>query len=215
MTTIGVFSHATRSETLARTLQSLNEVGLQADYVSVQDGKPSAVHNRLNAMTALANAFNDTDVLILEDDVLAGNTVPAWLDYLRDNVQHVTCLLPMKPEFYSVETEVSLRNPRAARIPGSRLEANPQLMHWWGSQAVWFPRRHAQNILANDRFYDAEHGIGPWDHAIRRYLMDTGEDMLSAYPAVFQHQSPPSVRQRQNKRLKQAAIFDPNAEPPL
>lgn len=215
MTRIGIFTHDSRPDILDRTIRSLADVGLEPHFISVDTGRGSSVKNRLNAVNALRNTFDGNDVLILEDDVIAGRYLPEWLEYLHYNANSVTCLLPMKTHFYQESTEVYLRNRRERPIGPSRLEVNPQLQHWWGSQAMWLPPRIAKGILADDRFDSQEHApLGPWDHAIRLYLLEREEDMLCAFPAVFQHQSPPSVRERQNRRQRLAAVFDPNAKAP-
>jgi len=215
VTRIGIYSHETRTVELQRTVQSLRDAQLDVDHINLDTGVGSPIKNRLNAIATLKATFNGIDpVLILEDDVLAGRYVADWLEYLHYNVTHVVCMLPMKPEMYSESTEVALRNLRTRKPTPSRLELNPRLHHWWGSQAMWIPPRIAYDMLQDQRFYQTDHGIGPWDHAIRTFLMEFDEPLLMTFPAVFQHQSPPSVRQRKNRRQRLAAIFDPNAKPP-
>jgi len=215
VTTIVIFTHETRERELARTVKSIRDANLYVDFISLDTGPGSPMKNRLNAMNALRNGYVGEDILVLEDDVMASINLASWLRYLHFNVHQAVCLLPMKPEFYSERTEVILRNERMRKATPSRLEVNPRLMHWWGSQALWFPPRIAEGILNDERFsVEDEKPMGPWDHAIRQFLMGNNEEMLMAFPAVFQHQSPPSVRQRKNRRQRLAAIFDPESVPP-
>lgn len=216
MTRIGIYTHESRAVELERTVQSLHEAQLDVDHINLDRGVGSPVKNRLNAVATLKTIFNGTDpVLILEDDVLAGRYLADWLEYLHYNVIHVTCLCPMKPEMYSERTEVTLRSERTRKATPSRLELNPRLQHWWGSQAMWIPPRIAYDMVQDTRLEStSDRQFGPWDHTIRKFLMELDEPMLMAFPAVFQHQSPPSVRQRKNRRQRLAAIFDPNAKPP-
>lgn len=213
--TVGIFTHETRTAELALTVEYLAEAGITPDVINTQTGVGSAFKNRLNAVTTLERVYDGRPVLLLEDDVLAGKHVKAWVEHLEYHARDVVSLLPMKPESYTEQTEVALRNPRKRKAKPSRLEVCPRLQHWWGSQAVWMPARFAERVLNDDRVKDeADNTLGPWDHTIRKLLMEHDEQLLVAFPAVFQHQSPPSVRQRQNKRQRLAAIFDPNAEPP-
>ena len=215
MTDIGIYTHESRRHELAITMQSLEALDLHAKYVSLQTTPGSQTNNRLNAFNALKNTFNDRNVLILEDDVIAGFRTREWIEYLNFHSRDVTCMLPMKPEFYSEPTEIALRNQRKRERLQSALEVNPRVHHWWGSQAVWIPARIAELILNDERFTDEnDKWLGPWDHAIRKILLENNERMLVTLPAVFQHQSPPSVRERRNRRIRQAAIFNAHAGPP-
>ena len=220
-TRVAIFTHDSRVETLARTLDALEAANVPVATISTQTVEGSGPANRKNAARALYQAFDGNPVLVLEDDVIASRYLRDWLEYLEARVHEVTCLLPMRPEFYTVDTEVEVRKSRHPRrdaplaLTPTRLEVNPNLQHFWGSQAMWLPAWFAELVLKDDRVWSDEHApLGPWDHTIRKLLMEQNRVMLTAYPAVFQHQSPPSVRQRQNKRQKLAAVFDSNARPP-
>lgn len=215
-TTVGIFSHETRTNELARTVEYLAMAGITPDVINTQTGVGSAFRNRLNAVTTLRDAYDGRPVLLLEDDVLAGKHVTAWVEYLEYHSRDVVSLAVMKPQFYTERTEVALRNERTRQSGPPRLEECPRLQHWWGSQAVWMPSRFVEHVLADPRITsEADNTLGPWDHTIRRFLLEMDERLLVAFPSVFQHQSPPSVRNRQNRRSRLTAIFDANARPPV
>ena len=220
-TRVAIFTHESRVENLQQTLDALEAANMPVHTVSTQTVEGSGPANRKNAARALYQAFDGNPVLVLEDDVTAGRYVREWVEYLEARVHEVTCLLAMRPEFYSVDTEVQIRQPRNRRrdkplsLTPTRLEPNPNLQHFWGSQAMWLPAWFAELVLNDERVWSDEHApLGPWDHTIRNLLLQENRIMLTAFPGVFQHQSPPSVRQRQNKRLKLAAVFDPEGRPP-
>lgn len=213
MTDTGIFTHDTRADVLAKTLAGLARHGITPRAVTTDTGQGTQIKNRLNARAALEGTYRGNPVMLLEDDVIAGDYLPNWLAYLEANVDEVVCLLTMRPHFYEVTTEVDLRNHKP--IGRSRLEVNRRLDSWWGSQALWLPPRIVEGILADRRFKSQQRDpLGPWDHSLRLYLREQDERMLMTYPAVFQHQSPPSVVNRQNRRMKLAAAFKPDAKPP-
>jgi len=213
LTDVGIFTHESRADVLAKTLKALARHNIEPRCITTDSGVGTQIKNRLNAMAALEGTYRGNPVLLLEDDVIAGDYLPEWLDYLERNVDEVVCLLTMRPHFYRLESELLLR----AHKPwgDSRLEVNPRLSSWWGTQAVWLPPRIVEGILADRRFRSQQRDpLGPWDHSLRHVMQENGERMLMAFPAVFEHQSPPSVV-RQNRRQKRAAAFKPDAKPPV
>jgi len=213
LTDVGIFTHESRVDVLAKTLDALARHNIEPRCITTDSGIGTQIKNRLNAIAALEGTYRGNPVLLLEDDVIAGDYLPEWLAYLEANVDEVVCLLTMRPHFYSERTEVELRNRKPIR--NSRLEVNPRLSSWWGTQAVWLPPRIIEGILADRRFRSQQRDpLGPWDHSLRHVMQEDGERMLMAFPAVFEHQSPPSVVNRQNRRTKRAAAFKPDAQPP-
>jgi len=213
VTDTGIFTHDTRSKVLDKTLASLARHNITPRCITTDTGVGTQIKNRLNARAALEGTYRGNPVMLLEDDVIAGDYLPEWLAYLERHVDEVVCLLTMRPHFYQERTEVDLRNHRPIRE--SRLEPNKRLSSWWGTQAVWLPPRITEGILADRRFKSQQRDpLGPWDHSLRLYLLEQDERMLMTFPALFQHQSPPSVVNRQNRRQRLAAAFKPDAKPP-
>jgi len=144
VTDTGIFTHDTRQAVLDKTLASLARHNITPRAITTDTGVGTQIKNRLNARAALEGTYRGNPVMLLEDDVIAGDYLPEWLTYLERNVDEVVCLLTMRPHFYQEQTEVDLRNRRPIRE--SRLEPNKRLSSWWGTQAVWLPPRITEGM---------------------------------------------------------------------
>lgn len=213
-TTIAIYSHHTRSAILDKTVTDLRDVGIEPSVINVQQGNPSQIANRRNAHSALVKAFNGNPVLVLEDDVLPNVNLVQWIEWLERYVDSVTTLYGPVGKFYTPEVrrfvEAGVTVPR--HLHG--VHTLQGLRGWYGAQGVWIPTSIAEDMIADRLFAIHEHApYGPWDHAIRRHLIERYGRMLVTVPNVLQHRAPPSVVNRSGKRHT-TNIFDLVEKPP-
>jgi len=213
-TTIAIYSHKSRAKVLDKTVAYLRDVGLEPDVINIQTAEPNQVQNRLNAFGALAKAFNGNPVLVLEDDIIPSPYLRDWIEWLEATSLHVTSLYACVGKFYNSEVRpfVEAQQPVPAHLHG--LYELQGLRGWYGAQAVWIPEDAAEDILADKDFRIHEwHPYGPWDHALRRHLIEAHKPMMLTVPNIVQHQAPSSVVNRTGPRHT-TPIFDAAALPP-
>ncbi|MDR9391961.1 MAG: hypothetical protein RI554_08020 [Trueperaceae bacterium] len=213
-TSVAIYTHATRTASLERTLQSVRDANLRVDVVTTQARGASNALNRTNAVAALSQAFNGNAVLMLEDDVLLSPYARAWIEHLETHVRDVTTLYAPVGKFYptTVREFVDFRKPVPRHLHG--VHPLERLRGWYGAQAVWIPAPWVESILATPDFRREERDpLGPWDHALRKHLLQHDAGMRVVVPNVVQHQAPPSVVNRSGPRHT-TPIFDAAAKPP-
>lgn len=214
MTTIAIYSHASRKEERERTIREFARVGLPPDVVRVEDGAPSQLANRRNAYQAIREAYWGRPVLLLEDDTTPARTLPAWLKHLKRHERRVTALYAYAHHFYPPDSIP----PRASRV------ATLQNLHaFYGAQAIWFPAARAVEVIAEPGFLQpdrlpADHRMrrspgDPWDRALREHLLERGHEMGLAVPNVVQHRAPKSIVNRKGSSPP-SDTFDENAPAP-
>ena len=214
MTTVAMYSHASRSDIRAKTLQLLEGVNMAVDAVTVQDTPPKQSENRRNAHTALTAAFNDQPVLVIEDDIIPNRYLPDWLAWLSRTSNSVTTLYACVGKFYDQEIRRYVENHVTVPPHLWGIRKLEGLRGFYGAQAVWIPTRIADEMIHDRKFQLFEHEpYGPWDHAIRTFLQNNGYTMNVTIPNLVQHQAPPSVVNRTGPRHK-TPIFDLAARPP-
>lgn len=215
-TRVAIYTHATREAPLAWTLASLDSAGVQVDVITTQTAPGDNAANRRNAVTALSQAFDGHPVLVLEDDVLVSPHLKAWIERLEDGTQDVTTLYAAEGLFYppDVRTFVDFRRGVPSHLHG--VQPLHRLERWYGAQAVWIPTRWVESILATPDFRREERDpLGPWDHALRKHLLQHDAGMRVVVPNVVQHQAPPSVTPRGHRQRRHTTpAFDPAARPP-
>lgn len=208
-----MYSHARRKDIRAESLRAFDAVGLPVDHVRVQTAPPSQPENRKNAWRALQDAFDGSDILLLEDDVIPADTLGGWLAYLQAREDRPVSLFASARHFYP---------PDSLKDRTSRVVTLQSLRAWYGSQAVYMPARIVERVLADPAFLDPElapwekatRGAGgPFDRAFREHLQGHGEAMGLTIPNVVQHRAPPSVVQRDSARPT-SPYFDTDAPPP-
>lgn len=200
MTRVAIYTHHTRNAALHKTLWSLHEARVPVHHIETQTSSPTQVRNRRNAHAALNAIAGNEAALILEDDIVPNAHLLAWLGWLETHSRHVTTLYAPNRKFYSTTT------------PG--LQTLQTLRGWYGAQAVWIPPHKVHDIVTDPLFTINEwHPYGPWDHAIRRHLLNRSERMNVVMPNLVQHQAPASVLPREGRRHT-TPYFDAHAEPP-
>jgi len=217
---VSVFSHSSRSAILSRTLQSFADVGVPVDHVEVQIDRPKAAHNRRNAWMALKRSVevvgrklpNMSGVLLIEDDVTPSPHLLEWMKYLDLYEERVTTLYcPIErvyPHRYkSFIKGTSRKDPVPAVVAVSDIRA------WWGSQALWIPLPWARVFKNDQRMQVFEHGLGPWDHAVRTIMIEHNATMGLVVPNVIQHNGEPNVV-NPTKRTHRSQAYRPDAMPP-
>lgn len=213
------YTHARRAETLAATLADFDAVGLPVAHVEIQTRPPKQAHNRLNAYQALKTALerhvsprDAPGVLLIEDDVIPSSTLPAWLEHVeRTQERPVAFYTPTSDRWYPMRLWRVARGER--RASRSEICTAENLARWWGAQAVWLPTEWVRSIVLDERMQIHEHGLGPWDHALRRLILERGATLGIAVPNQVQH------RQERNlvtpaKRPSRSATFENGAPPP-
>jgi hypothetical protein len=191
-TVVVMFSHESRALARVETIEAFARVGAPVAHVHVQHERPKQAHNRRSAWQALkagveliAPRVDAAGVLVIEDDVDPASTLVDWLRYLEAHEERpVTLYLanacrrcaPVAYERVAAGREVE---PHVASL------VQPHL--WWGSQAVWFPYHVARAVVADQRLQAFEHGLGPWDHALRVIFQEQGATLGVAVPNVVQH----------------------------
>jgi hypothetical protein len=198
-TVVAMFTHASRETVRNRTIEAFHAAGVPIHHVQVQTERPKQAMNRRNAWTALKYAAeriapksNATGILLIEDDILPAGTLADWLRHLeRTETRIVTLYVPT--EKFLPDRYHPLVRGTSRREPDSVIATIQHLHGWWGSQALWIPMAWA-NILKNDpRMQPFEHGVGPFDHAVRAILQERGATMGVCVPLPIQHVGEPNL----------------------
>jgi len=222
-TIIVAYSHAARAEVMAETRAAFEAVGLSIEHVQVQTAEPRPANNRRNAWEALKHATQmvipkrgaeTTGILLIEDDITPASTLPAWLPHLEAGNVVTTLYLPNGVTRF---TPPRLEAVAAGRRKAKRSEIVPiapdALRGWWGAQAVWLPLPFAQTIVRDLRMQAFEHGIGPWDHALRLHLQEATASLHVTIPNVVQHRALANLVVP-SKRRHASLLYDESAPAP-
>ena len=184
-----MFSCVQRRQERALSLASLAAVGVTPIVVESPCSPPCHQENRRVGVEALSLAAGD-DVLLFEDDVRANEHFPRFLGMARERDVPVTfCLL--RDRCLSVNARHRVRKARG-KLP-AQLEA-VDVTKWYGTQAVYLPRRVVDRVLADPHTHAMKNGRWDgFDFLVKDVLLDTREPLFVALPNPVQHTAPPSV----------------------
>lgn len=216
---VAMFTHASRETVRNRTIESFHAVDVPVDHVQIQTERPKPAMNRRNGWAAIkhvvermASKSNATAILLIEDDVIPASTLGDWIEYLeRTESRIVTLYSPTERSF--PDRYQPLARGTSRKDPDSTVVTIPNLRGWWGSQALWIPMPYATVIKNDPRMQVFEHGIGPFDHAIRTIVMERGATMGLCVPLPIQHSGEPNVI-TPTKRPHTSRAFRPAAPAP-
>ena len=218
-TVVAMFSHSSRETVRNRTIAAFSAAGVPIHHVQVQTERAKQANNRRNAWMALKYATehlaapaNATGILIIEDDITPASTLPEWLAYIEQNETRPTTLYSPVERFFP-ERYQPLARGTSRKDPASAIVTVQDLRGWWGSQAVWFPIEWARILKNDQRMQVWEHGLGPWDHAIRTILLERGATMGLCVPLPIQHDGERNVI-TPTKRPHSSRAYRPAAPAP-
>lgn len=213
-TRVAIYSHQSRVTELNETVRQLFQVDVPVDVIQIQCEPPSQIANRRNAHAAFMEAFNDTPVLILEDDVTPNKHLRAWIEWLEETSVTTTTLYACVGKFYPSHIRKFVEEQRMVPREHHGTVNLEGLRGFYGAQGLWFPRHVASGIVQDKHFQLHEHPpYGPWDHAIREHLQRNAFTMNVTVPNIIQHRAPPSVVNRNGPRHT-TTIYDEAARPP-
>lgn len=214
-----MFTHASRETVRDRTIAAFERVGVPVHHVQVQTERPKQAMNRRNAWMALkyaveklAAGMNAKGILLIEDDITPSEHLASWLAYIETHEHRVVTLYSPVEKFFP-ERYQPLARGTSRKDPDSAIVTLQNLRAWWGSQAVWIPLPLATIIKNDPRMQHFEHGLGPWDHALRVILQERSATMGLCVPLPIQHDGERNLITPQ-KRPHSSRAFRPSALPP-
>lgn len=197
-TVVAMYSHVTREACREATILEFARVGCPVAHVQLQSAAPRPREQRRNAWQALraaaltlAPSVGARGVLLVEDDVAPADTLPEWLAYLEATQTRAVTLYAHSDRWYPLRLRRVARGERAATR--SEVATVADLGTWWGSQAVWLPIALAREFAVEPRLEAHEHGLGPWDSALKAFVIERGDTLGVAVPNVVQHLAPPNL----------------------
>ena len=218
-TVVAMFSHTSRATVRDRTIAAFEAAGVPVDHVQIQTERAKQAMNRRNAWAALKYAVEHlaakkdaVGILVIEDDITPASTLSSWLRYLEEHETRVTTLYSPVERFFP-ERYQPLARGTSRKDPDSVIVQLQDLRGWWGSQAVWIPLPWARVLKNDQRMQVWEHGLGPWDHAIRTILLEHGASMSLCVPLPIQHDGEPNLI-TPTKRPHSSRAFRPSAPAP-
>jgi hypothetical protein len=218
-TVVAMFTHSSRETVRNRTITAFQSADVPVHHVQVQTERPKAALNRRNAWQALKYAMehvapkrNATAILLIEDDITPASTLSSWLSYLEQNETRITTLYSPVERFFPERYQPLARGTNR-RDPASAIVTVQDLRGWWGSQALWIPLPWAKILKDDSRMQIWEHGLGPWDHAVRKILLERDATMGLCVPLPIQHDGVPNLI-TPTKRPHSSRAFRPDALAP-
>jgi hypothetical protein len=177
-----------------KTLASLARVGVRPRVFESPCDPPHPRENRRISLEALSSVRGH-DVLFLEDDVDADETLPAWLDLARSQPHPVTFCV-VRPAFHPplIRKALELRVP----IPTGLLPIANVGTAWYGTQAIYLPASLVEFIVSHPAFLEQNlhRGELTWtgfDLFLREYLPASEWRLLGAFPNPVEHRDPPKL----------------------
>lgn len=130
-------------------------------------------------------------MLFCEDDIRANGRLPRFLRMARNaDVVTVFCLLRDACLSETTRAEIQTGAPMRPRL--ERITVR----NWYGTQAVYLPRRVVDAVLSHPTRATPRPGLSTFDgidFLIRDVLLELGEPLFVALPNPVQHTAPPSV----------------------
>ena len=176
------------------TLESLERVGIRPRVFESPCDPPHPRENRRISLEALTWARGH-DVLFLEDDVDADETLPAWLELARAQREPVTfCLI--RPAWHP--PEIRRRLERGAPIEPGLYPVQQVGRSWYGTQAIYLPAGLVDWIVEHPAFMrqNMHRGELTWtgfDLFLREHLPGSRWTLLAALPNPAEHRDPPKL----------------------
>lgn len=179
-----------RADERALSLASLAAQGVETLVVESPCAPACREENRRVGCEALEHA-PPGGVLFCEDDIRANGRLPHFLKMARNaDVVTVFCLLRDACLSETTRAEIQTGAPMRPRL--ERITVR----NWYGTQAVYLPRRVIDAVLAHPTRATPRPGLTTFDgidFLIRDVLLELREPVYAALPNPVQHTAPPSV----------------------
>lgn len=198
------FTHKTlRAKELSRTRGEFKAQGFGVLTVDNphNDGDPSGLKNRLNAVNTLA-AHQDSDVLLIEDDVTPNELLGPMLQLAQKaSKPTIMCLLNNASLTPRMRDDMQRGSAECRLEPMSRAAGEG----WYGSQAVFLPQWHVSAMLDDESFWTTKNSK-PIDITLNKFWIANSIIPLVAVPNPVQHRSPHTLTTTRPPRL--SLLFD-------
>lgn len=145
---------------------------------------------RKAAMKAMAYAAaRDADLLWLEDDIRADDRIVDALA-LCVGADHPVTLFVSDLDHHPQVVRDAMVSGRPMPL---QIHEIPAVGSWWGSQAVYIPRR-CMRLLASSPYMLGSYDALAFDTAIRNIYRDHDLPLYGVFPNPVQHMNEPSAR---------------------
>jgi len=180
-----------RWRTRARTVASLVRHDVRPMLIRTHCRPARPIILRHAAKVAMNAALDrGQDLLFIEDDVIADDTLPTALA-LAATVEHPTvlCVLPDECQPPDIMRRIELGEP----VPQT-IRRLPGVDSFWGSQMVYVPRAAMPFLLSSPHLnHPGQHRLA-FDTAIRNAYREVRLPIFGVFPNPVQHLNEPSAR---------------------
>jgi hypothetical protein len=199
-----------RNEAALETFNAFRDVGAPFDLVQRQAEPPSLRMNGVNYTRAL-KAMRGHDVLVVEDDVIPANTLPAWIEWIENHGFTVPVLLYAWQARYFDDPEIAAAFDAGGPAP-HRMVPLGAIRNWSGTIAVWWPREFHETMLKEERFFWEAYELEAMDLELRKYCIERGITPMVVVPNLVQHRDYPRITG--GGAPHKSNLFDADAMPP-